>query len=332
MRFNHDESPSYPIFLWNATLDHPPHAFPLAQPITDDIFNLTLIQPKNPFQQDAAAHQPSPGFSSLLPSPLQHQANCLQSLHKTIQQFNQHLKAERLDRKTLQHIVLQLQNDFALLLFMLFSSVGTIPISDNFVEILATGPTIHPKPYPNPNPTSNELPLPCAAEPSDCRSTPVGAVGPPGAKTNNSANANFQSIPNTQEAPSIKAQNLTSRIAKLEKILADEIPTYISVTAGIHSQNIFFYDKIRQLEAGNSDAIIWKIPSVKFVFDSAKLARTSSNPLIESASSFSSPIFRTYPHVYSFSIKFYPCGIGLATGRCASNLFTLFPGDYDNLL
>ena len=58
------------------------HAFSLAQPITVDFFILTLIQPKNPLQQDAAAHQASPGFSSLLSSPLQNQANCLQVIHK----------------------------------------------------------------------------------------------------------------------------------------------------------------------------------------------------------------------------------------------------------
>ena len=42
--------------------------------------------------------------------------------------------------------------------------------------------------------------------------------------------------------------------------------------------NTFLYVKIRQLEASNSDAKIWKIPSVKFVFDSAKVARPSSDP------------------------------------------------------
>ena len=71
---------------------------------------------------------------------------------------------------------------------------------------------------------------------------------------------------------------------------------------------------------------------MKLVFESAKLARPSSDSLIEPTTSFSSPIFRTHPHGYNFFIKFYPNGIGPATGKCASILFTLFPGDYDNLL
>ena len=157
-------------------------------------------------------------------------------------------------------------------------------------------------------------------------------MGPPRTKTNNSANADFQPTPNTQEAPSATVQNLITRICKLENLFADEISTYTSITAGIHSQYFFLYGKIRQLEPGNSYALIWKILSAKFVFDSVKVGRPSSDPLIEPGTSFSSPIFRTHPHGYNFFIKFYPYGIGPATGKCASILFTLFPGDYDNLL
>ena len=62
-------------------------------------------------------------------------------------------------------------------------------------------------------------------------------------------------------------QNLTSGISKLEKLFTDETATYTSNTAGIHFHYFF-----RQLEVGNSDAIILKIPSVKFVFHSAKVA------------------------------------------------------------
>ena len=197
----------------------------------------------------------------------------------------------------------------------------------------ATSPLNNPNPIPNTHPTSSALTLPCTDDAKHRRSTPVGATGPPRAKTNISANADFQPLLNTQEVLSATVQNLTARIGKLEKLFTDEVATYTSITAGIQSQYFFLYDKIRQLEPGNSDVIIWKIPSVKFVFESAKVARPSSDPLIEPATSFSSPIFRTHPHGYNFFIKFYLYGIGPATtGKCASILFTLFPGDYDNLL
>ena len=301
----------------------PSHAPSINQHITDGTFILPLIQPTNQTTQDAAAHQPA-GSPSHLSSPLQHQANSLQAIHKTIQQFNQYLKAEHLNRQTLQLIVLQLQNDFALLRYLLFSN------KDLAVKTSTTSPLLNLNT--NPNRTSTAFPLPCADEPKFRRSTPVGAVVPPRAKTNNSANALFQPTPKTQEAPPTTVQNLTSRICKMEKLFADEIANYTSITAGIHSHYLFLYDKICQLEPGSSDAIIWKIPSVRFVSDSAKVALPSSDPLIEPATSFRSPIFRTHPHGYNFFIRFYPSGIGPPTGKCTSILFTLFPGDYDNLL
>ena len=212
------------------------------------------------------------------------------------------------------------------------SSVGTIYNKDSAVKTYATSPLINPNPNPNPNPTSTALLLSCADAPKLRRATPVGAVGPPRAKTKNSANAEFQPTPNTQEGHPTTVQNLTSRLFKLEKFFADEISAYTSITAGIHSQYVFLHDEIRQLEAGNSDAMIQKIHSVELVFDSPKVARPSSDPRIEATTRFTSPIFSTHRHGYNFFIKFSPYSIGPATGKCTSIQFTLFPGDYDNLL
>ena len=305
----------------------PPRAPCINQHITDGTSLLPSPQLINQSKANAAVHQSTPEFSALLSSPLLRQANCLQAIQKTIQQPNQQLKAQNLDRQALQLIALQLQNDFALLRNLLSSD------KDTAAKDSATSPIINPNLTPNPNTTSSAFTLPCTDDAQLHRSTPVGAMGPSRAKTNNSVNAGLQPIVNTQEDPPTTVQNLASRICKLENLFADEIKTYTSITAGIHSQYFFLYDKIRQLEPGNSDVIIWKIPSVKFVFDSAKKARPSSHdPLIEAATSFSSPIFRTHHHGYNFFIKFSPYGIGPATGKCASILFTLFPGDYDNLL
>ena len=63
----------------------PSHALTLRQPMTDSTFILSLMQPKNPSKQDAETLQPPPGSSSLLPLRLQHQAQCLQANHETIQ-------------------------------------------------------------------------------------------------------------------------------------------------------------------------------------------------------------------------------------------------------
>ena len=109
----------------------------------------------------------------------------------SIQQINQHLKAEHLDRQALQLIALQLQNDFALLRYLLFSD------NDSAAKDSATSPLINANLIPNPHLTSSAFTLPCTDDAKLCRSTPVGAVGSPRAKTKHSANADFQPTLNT---------------------------------------------------------------------------------------------------------------------------------------
>ena len=195
---HHQSSSDLPISLGHSTTmslplaqlisGMPPQTIPslapsINQQLTDSTFLLPLLQPTNQSTPDAAAHQPTPGSSTLLPSSLQHQANCLQAINNSIQQFNQHLKAEKLDRQILQLIVLQLQNDFAVLRYLLFSPVETISNKDITVKNSATSPLFNPNANPKPNPTSSAFPLPGPGEPKLRRSTPVGAVGPPRTKT-----------------------------------------------------------------------------------------------------------------------------------------------------
>ena len=133
------------LFCGKPSQNIPAHALSLNQHITDGAF----LQPTNQSKPDATFHQPTLRSSALLSSPLQNQANSLQANHKTIQQFNQHLKAEHLDRQALQLLVLQLQHDFALLRYLLFSPVETISNKDIAVINSTTSLLI------NPNPNSN---------------------------------------------------------------------------------------------------------------------------------------------------------------------------------
>ena len=142
---HHQSSSNPPISLCNSTTlslavaqlicGIPPttitsHVPSFNQHIADNTLLLPLLQPTNQCKPEAPVHQPTPGSSIFLPSSLQHQANCLQSINKTIQQFNHYLKAEHLDRQTLQLIVLLFQNDFALLRYLLFSPVETTSDKD----------------------------------------------------------------------------------------------------------------------------------------------------------------------------------------------------------
>ena len=144
----------------------PPLAPSINQHLTNSTFLLPLLQPTNQSTPDAAAHQPTPGCSTLLPSSLQHQANCLQVINNSMQQFNQHLKAEKLDRQILQVIDLQLQNEFALMRHLLFSPVQTIPNKDITVKNSATSPSFNPNANRKPNPTSSAFPLTVPGEPN----------------------------------------------------------------------------------------------------------------------------------------------------------------------
>ena len=215
----------------------PSHAPSINQHVADNTPLLPLLQPGNQYTKDVAGHKPTPGSSTHPPSSLHHQMKCLHAINNSIQQFNQHLKAEKLDRQILQLVVLQLQNDFAVLRYLLFSSTGTLPNKDVTVKDAATSPSLdttanpnpsanpNPKPNPNPNPSSqlsSAFSLPGPRAPTLCRSTPVGAVGTAKTKTNNTANNDFQPIPNTQDTT---IQNLTSRICKLEKLFANEVST-----------------------------------------------------------------------------------------------------------
>ena len=100
----------------------PSHAPSINQHVTDGTFLLPFLKPTNQSKPNAAAHQSIPESSAIFSLPLQHQANRLQAIQNTMQQFDQHLKAQHLDRQTLQLILLQQQNDFALLLHLLFSN------------------------------------------------------------------------------------------------------------------------------------------------------------------------------------------------------------------
>ena len=102
---------------------------------------------------------------------------------------------------------------------MLFSPVETISNKDITVKNSATSPLINPNPSPNTNPTSSVFPPPDPGDPKLHPSTPVGAVGPPRTKTNNSANKDLHPTPHTQEASSTTSQTLTSRICELKNCL-----------------------------------------------------------------------------------------------------------------
>ena len=122
------------------------------------------------------------------------------------------------------------------------------------------------------------------------------------------------------------------RIHHLEKLLNEEASRTKSLLSGLRSNYSFLYDKICQLESGNSNTILWRISSVNFVYNSAKSAHCASKPIDDKSSGYWSPIFRTRPYGYNFLVRFYLYGLGTNAGQFVTIFFAFFPGDYDNLL
>ena len=98
------------------------------------------------------------------------------------------------------------------------------------------------------------------------------------------------------------------------------------------SQSAFPYNKNRALESEGTDTILWKLTSLKLVFDTAKSSAQLDNAAKDPSTHYNSPVYRTHPYDYNFFVQFYPYGLDSAAGNHASIMFALFPGDYDDLL
>ena len=95
---------------------------------------------------------------------------------------------------------------------------------------------------------------------------------------------------------------------------------------------IILFCKIRQLESGNSNTNLWRISSVKFVYNSAKSAHRASESIDDKSSGYWSPIFRTHTYGYNFIIRFYPYGLETAARQFVTIYFAFSAGDSDGLL
>ena len=141
-----------------------------------------------------------------------------------------------------------------------------------------------------------------------------------------------QSSSNPQTFYSVAPPDIFSKLNALEKQIKDDLSRQKSLLSSIQSNCSFLYDKIRQLEAGSNNTILWRLPSVRFIFDSTKSAHCQSKPIDDKTTGYWSPVFRTHPYGYNFIIRLHPYGIDTTAGHFATLIFAFFPGDYDGLL
>ena len=84
--------------------------------------------------------------------------------------------------------------------------------------------------------------------------------------------------------------------------------------------------------SGGTDTMLWKLTSLRLVFDTAKSATRLDDAAKDPSTRYNSPVYRTHPHGFYFFVHFYPYGLDSAAGNHALFMFALFTGDYDGLL
>ena len=105
-----------------------------------------------------------------------------------------------------------------------------------------------------------------------------------------------------------------------------------TIASTYQSQFALLYIRIGALESAGTDTILWKLTSLKTVFDEAKSSARLDNAAKDPSTHYNSPVYRTHPYGYNFFDQFYPYGLDSAAGNHASIMFALIPGDYDGLL
>ena len=140
-----------------------------------------------------------------------------------------------------------------------------------------------------------------------------------------------------QAPPSIQTTSgpfldLEIRVRHLEEEIIKARDSRETIASIHRSQIAPLYDRIRALESEGSDTILWKLTALRLVFDTTKSAARLDDAATNRSTHYNCPVYRTHPYGYNFFVQFYPYGLDSAAGNQASNMFFLFPGDYDGLL
>ena len=120
--------------------------------------------------------------------------------------------------------------------------------------------------------------------------------------------------------------DLETRVRQLEEEITKARESLETIASIHRSQFAFLYDRIRALESGGSDTILWKMTAVKLVFDAAKSSARLDNAAKDPSTQYKSPVYRTHTYGYNFFIQFYPYGLDAAARNHASIMFALFLG------
>ena len=138
--------------------------------------------------------------------------------------------------------------------------------------------------------------------------------------------------PPNQPTPGPLSSDFETRVKQLEEEVTKAKNCPETIIFIYRSQFTFLCDRFQPLEYGGTDTILWKLASLRLVFDTAKSATRLDDAAKDPMAHYNSLVYRTHPHGYNFFIQFYPYGLDSAAGKYASIIFALFPGDYDDFL
>ena len=126
--------------------------------------------------------------------------------------------------------------------------------------------------------------------------------------------------------------SLENRIKILEKRLSTETCRHNARFNTFQHQLSTTGDQICQFEHSNCNFNLWKVTSIKQVFESARLWYLKPGRENAPTTRLRSPVFRSHPYVYNFYLNLYPYGFAAAIGTWLSVSLSISPGEYDDIL
>ena len=125
---------------------------------------------------------------------------------------------------------------------------------------------------------------------------------------------------------------LENRIKILEKRLSTETCRHNARLNSLQHQLSTMGDQICQFEHSNCNFILWKVTSIKLVFESARLWYLKPGRENAPTTRLRSPVFRSHPYGYNFYLNLYPYGFAAAFGTWLSLSLSISPGEYEDIL
>ena len=144
-------------------------------------------------------------------------------------------------------------------------------------------------------------------------------------KTKPTVTITLEGAPSTSSKPWLPEQSRASpstkpipesppsqpRIKQLEEKITKPKNCRETIISIYRSQLNFLFDRFRALNSEGTDTILWKLTSLKLVFDSAKSSTRLDDAAKDPSTRYINPLFRTHPYGYNFFFQFYPFGLTL---------------------